>query len=73
MLHNNEETDAETLAKFAIKHGIQEEDIILEKTSVTVPDNVKASLNLLESLNIPHHSFILINSPFSQRRGFAHY
>ena len=72
-LHNNEKTEAEILADFAIKNGIPETDIITEKTSITMPDNVKAALNLLESSNTSHESFILINSPFSQRRGFAHF
>ncbi len=72
-LHSNQKTEAEVLADFAVGKGIPEEDIILEKTSITVPDNVKASLNLLESSDIPHNSFILVNSPFSQRRGFAHF
>ncbi len=70
---NNNKTEAENLAEFAIINGVPVEDIILEKDSITVPDNVKSSLNLLESLKIPDSSFILINSPFAQRRGWAHF
>lgn len=72
-LEKNNKTEAETLGNFALTSGIPLDDLILEKSSITVPDNVKASLNLLDSSNIPHNSFILINSPFSQRRGFAHF
>ncbi len=62
-------TEAEILNQFAIQQGVPSESIILEKESITVPDNVKRSLNLVEKMNIPHKSIILVNSPFSQRRG----
>ncbi len=68
-----EVSEAETLEKYALKHGVPKEDIILEKESITVPDNVKRSLNLLEERSIPHKSIILVNSPFSQRRGWSHF
>ena len=66
-------SEAEKFTEFAIKHGVHQKDIILEEESITVPDNVKRSLNLLESENIKHNSIILVNSPFSQRRGWAHF
>lgn len=66
-------SEAEILAEFAIKQGVPKEVIIIEDRSITVPDNVKCSLNLLEKLNIPHKSIVLINSPFSQRRGWTHF
>jgi hypothetical protein len=67
------ETEAERLAAFAKEQGIPEEALILEKESISVPDNVKRSLTLLENLAIPHTRIALINSPFSQRRGWAHF
>ena len=66
-------TEAETLAEFAEQNGVLKEDLILEKTAISLPDNVKASLNLLEKINISHRKIILINSPFCQRRGFVHF
>lgn len=66
-------SEAEKLAKFAIEHGVPESALILEIESITMPDNVKRSLNILERENIPHASFILVNSPFSQRRGWVHF
>lgn len=66
-------SEAEIFAEFAIKQDVPKEDIILEKESITVPDNVKRSLNLLEKENIKHNSIILVSSPFSQRRGWAHF
>lgn len=73
--YENENTlsEAESFAQFAIEHGVPKEDIIIEKESITVPDNVKRSLNLLERENIKHDSIILVNSTFSQRRGWAHF
>lgn len=65
--------EAQKLAEYAIKRGVPESALILEKESITVPDNVKRSLNMLERESIPHDSFILINSSFSQRRGWAHF
>lgn len=66
-------SEAEVLGEFAVECGIPEDDIILEKESITIPDNVKRSLNLLENLAVPHARIILVNSPFSQRRGWAHF
>lgn len=68
-----QEAEAETLRAFAIQYGVSKEDIIIEAQSITVPDNVKRSLNLLDSSNIPHQKIILVNSPFSQRRGWVHF
>jgi hypothetical protein len=65
--------EAKKLAEFAMENGIPENDLILEQESITLPDNIKRSLNILESKNIPHDSLILVNSPFSQRRGWAHF
>ena len=73
--YENENTisEVEAFAQFAIEHGVPKRDLIIEKESITVPDNVKRSLNLLEKENIPHNSIILVNSTFSQRRGWAHF
>jgi hypothetical protein len=70
---NVQETEADMLKTFAVQNGIPEDDIIAENQSITVPDNVKRSLNLLDHSNIPHQKIILINSPFSQRRGWVHF
>lgn len=65
--------EAQKLAEYALERGVAESALILEKESITVPDNVKRSLNMLQRQSIPHNSFILVNSPFSQRRGWAHF
>ncbi len=66
-------SEAEIYAELAVKRGVPKEDIFLEKESITVPDNVKRSLNLLEKEKIKHNTILLVNSPFSQRRGWAHF
>lgn len=65
--------EAEMFAEYAIQHGVPEDALILEQESITVPDNVKRSLNLLENIHVPHETIILVNSPFSHRRGWAHF
>lgn len=66
-------TEAETYAKIAEESGVPEEKIIIEKESITIPDNVRASLNLLDESKINYNSIILVNSPYTQRRGWAHF
>jgi hypothetical protein len=65
--------EAELLAEHALKQGVPEEALILERESITVPDNVKRSLLLLGGENISHERIILVNSPFAQRRGWGHW
>lgn len=65
--------EAQKHAELAVSRGVSTKSIIVEDKSITIPDNVKTSLNLLENKNIPHNSIILVNSPFAQRRGWAHF
>ncbi len=65
--------EADRLAQFAVERGVAMENIFVENESITIPDNVKRSLNLLEKLGQAHGKIILVNSPFSQRRGWAHF
>lgn len=71
--NNDSATEAEIYAKIAMDQGVPKDAIILEDKSITVPDNVRASLNLLDEQHIPHSSIILVNSPYTQRRGWAHF
>jgi hypothetical protein len=70
---NESVPEAQKLAEYALERGVPESALILEKESITVSDNVRRSLNMLERQSIPRDSFILVNSPFSQRRGWAHF
>lgn len=64
-------SEAEQYLAIALSNGVKSEDIIIETTSVTIPDNVGTSLKQLESTGQKVKSFILINSPYSQRRGWC--
>lgn len=65
--------EAETMKNFAIADGLPVESILIEKNSISIPDNVKSSLNYLDSIGLGFSSLILVNSPFAQRRGWAHF
>lgn len=64
-------SEAEKYRDIAIQKGVDPKNIILETTSITIPDNVGASLNQLKANNISIKSWILVNSPYSQRRGYG--
>jgi uncharacterized SAM-binding protein YcdF (DUF218 family) len=66
-------TEAEKYAHIAIEKGVPEHAIITENQSITIPDNVRSSLNLLDEQEIFYSSIILVNSPYTQRRGYAHF
>ena len=65
--------EAESLRDFAVNGGLPPESVLVEKNSISIPDNVKSSLNYLDSINSRLSSIIIVNSPFSQRRGFVHF
>ncbi|MBP7057188.1 YdcF family protein [Candidatus Gracilibacteria bacterium] len=65
------QSEAEQYADLAIKAGVRTTDIILETTSITIPDNVGTSLPQLKKANFPLQKLILVNSPYSQRRGYS--
>jgi len=64
---------SEELKKYAISQGVPRENIITEIKSVSIPDNVKSTLNLLEEKGIGYKKIILVNSPYAQRRGWVHF
>jgi uncharacterized SAM-binding protein YcdF (DUF218 family) len=66
-------TEAEIYSDIAKEKGIPEEVILIESASITIPDNVRCSLNLLDKKSIQPESLILVNSPYTQRRGWAHF
>lgn len=70
---DGKEPEARAYARYAVEHGVPAEVLIIEDQSITVPDNVRASLNLLDERGIVCHSITLVNSPYTQRRGWAHF
>jgi uncharacterized SAM-binding protein YcdF (DUF218 family) len=66
-------TEAVTYARIAMDKGVPEKAIVIEDKSITIPDNVRSSLNLLDEKGVFYNSIILVNSPYTQRRGWAHF
>ncbi len=56
----NIEPEAVRMARIAIDAGVSPEDIIIEDRSVTLPDNVKRSLDLLETMKWHPKSITLV-------------
>ncbi len=55
----------------ALAQGVPTDAILLEAKSITVPDNVRVSLNLMDKLGRHITSVIIVNSPYTQRRGWV--
>ncbi len=66
-------SEAAWLRQHAIEEGIPEESIIVEEKSLTLADNVKRSLDLLDKMEFQFNSIILVNHGFSQRRGWCYF
>ncbi len=64
-------TEADIYREIAVEHGVPMDAISTERTSITVPDNVRASLNRLDEMGRDIKSLIIVNSPYTQRRGWA--
>jgi len=70
---DEKESEAQTYARIAVEHGVPQVALVIETQSITVPDNVRASLNVLDEQNVAYQSISLVNSPYTQRRGWAHF
>jgi hypothetical protein len=66
-----EQSEAEIYKAYAIQQGVPETAILTETQSITVPDNVRSSLNLFDELSIQPKTILLVNSPYVQRRGWC--
>jgi len=69
----NAKTEAEIYSQIARDRGVPKDAILTEDASITIPDNVRCSLNLLDEKGVQYNSIILVNSPYTQRRGWAHF
>ena len=63
--------EADIYREIAVDNGVPQDAISTERTSVTVPDNVRVSLNLFDTQGRDIKSLIIVNSPYTQRRGWA--
>lgn len=64
-------TEAETLADEAMKAGLPEDRILLEKQVKNSGENVQYSKKILEENGIYPKSVIIIQKPYAERRTFA--
>lgn len=69
---SDEISEAERLKAYAMENGIPEPAIITEDKSISIPDNIKSSLNLLDNISYHPQSIILISSPYALRRTYAY-
>jgi uncharacterized SAM-binding protein YcdF (DUF218 family) len=56
----------------AIRLGVPETRIIAEINSITVPDNTRSAMNLMDNLNIPYKRIIIVIAWFAMRRAWVH-
>ena len=66
-------SEAQQYAAYALARGIPASALLIEESSITIPDNVRSSLNLLDAQGLSYSSLIVVNSPYVQRRGYAHF
>lgn len=63
--------EARKYAEIAMANGVPQSAILIEDESITLVDNIKRSLSLLESSGTSVNSLIIVNSPYVQRRGWC--
>lgn len=72
-IYSNEKnrSEADIYKAYLLENGVPEEHSIVENKSITVPDNIRCSLNLFDEIGLEIGSLILVNSPYIQRRAWA--
>ncbi|XP_069506823.1 uncharacterized protein SCO4629-like [Ambystoma mexicanum] len=66
-----DQTEAEVFARIAIKMGVPEDRILLEKKASNTGENIRFSWQVLNERNIPANRVILVQQPFMERRVLA--
>ena len=67
---NRADTEAEFLANYTIENGVAKNDITIENRGISLPDNVKRTLDIWEESNYNPKSIIIVTSPFVMRRAY---
>lgn len=67
----DEELEADIYERILIAEGVKPKDIIKEDKAISLVDNVRRSLNLLDEIRFNYESLIVVNSPYTQRRGWV--
>ena len=71
-IEENIKSEAEIFETDLIALGVPKEKIMIEDKSITIPDNVRSSFNLLDKNNIKCESIIIVLAWFAMRRAWAH-
>jgi uncharacterized SAM-binding protein YcdF (DUF218 family) len=64
-------TEASRYRAILVENGVPKTAIITEDKAITIFDNVCRSLNILDERGLSPTHITLVNSPYSQRRGWA--
>lgn len=64
----NEVAEAARMREYAIGNGVPKSAVITERDSITLPDNVKRTIDLFETMNWRPQSIISVSTTFVQRR-----
>lgn len=64
-------TEAETFADVALKMGVPQSSIYLEKESTNTGENIRFTKNLIEDSHLNIKTFIVVQKPFMLRRVYA--
>ncbi len=67
-----EKSEALIFKEWAIEHDVPSESIVIHDTAISVPDNVRGGLNMMDQLGLPYNSIILVTVWFAMRRSWAH-
>ena len=69
-IYERNEPEALTLKKIALESGVPEECIFTEPDSITIADNCRKGLNLMDERQIKFQKMILVTSWFTQKRAW---
>lgn len=67
----NQPSEATTFRQWAIEHDVPEDHIFIHDHAISIADNVRGGLNVIDSLNLKHDSMILVITWFAMRRAWA--
>jgi len=68
---NGEVSNAKTMQRYALKHGVPQDKIFIEEKSTSTYENAKFSKEILDKNNLK--SIILVTSPYHQRRAYMNF
>lgn len=67
-----DESEAQIFQNWALEHGVSSEAIAIHDGAISVADNVRGGLNIMDSLGMQHNSLILVITWFAMRRAWTH-